>query len=45
MVQTNKSKLEFNRYGEINEEFEPAPISDNANVGELGRNSRLAIDW
>ena len=32
MVQTNKSKLEFNRYGEINEEFEPAPISDNANV-------------
>ncbi|MBA47009.1 MAG: ribonucleoside-diphosphate reductase, adenosylcobalamin-dependent [Dehalococcoidia bacterium] len=32
MVQTNKSNLEVNRYGEINEEFEPAPISDNANV-------------
>ena len=32
MVQTNKANLEFNRYGESNKDFEPAPISDNAKV-------------
>lgn len=32
MIQTNKANLEFNRYGESNKDFEPAPISDNAKV-------------
>ena len=32
MVETNKTNLEFSRYGEINQDFEPAPISDNAKV-------------
>lgn len=32
MVQTNKENLKFNRYGETNKDFEPAPISDNASV-------------
>ena len=32
MVETNKTNLEFSRYGETNQDFEPAPISDNAKV-------------
>jgi ribonucleoside-diphosphate reductase alpha chain len=32
MAQTNKANLKFNRYGETNKDFEPAPISDNASV-------------
>ncbi|GIS30585.1 MAG: hypothetical protein Ct9H90mP2_09680 [Dehalococcoidia bacterium] len=27
-----KTNLEFSRYGETNQDFEPAPISDNAKV-------------
>ena len=32
MLETNKKNIEFNRYGESNKDFEPAPISDNAKV-------------